>query len=302
MGVSGGEGIVSRDGLYRYVTFANRRSTLVARLHVQGGAVARYRTIPGRYTIPLVAYDGSADGLSLDGRKLILMRPRTSVSEKSTRLAILDTRLQIRQRILLHGDFSFDALSPDGSTAYLIEYMALSRNNFDPTNYRVRALDLRSGRLLPAPIVDPREPGEKMGGWPVTRTTSPDGRWAYTLYSGSEHPFVHALDMTGRSARCIDLDALKGREDLFQLRLRVTHGGSQVDVMKGETPLIGVDTRSFNVLEPHTSAGTALRTPAAAEASAGGTSPWPWVAGAVALLALLGIASSRPLARMTRTR
>lgn len=303
MGVNGGSGVVSRDGVDRYVTFPNQRSTLIARLHVKGGAVERYRTIPGRFTIPLVAYDGSADGLSPDGRRLIVIRPRNSVSAKSTRLAVMDTtRLQIRKRIVLRGDFSFDALSPDGSTAYLIEYRALSGNNFDPTNYRVRALDLAHGRLLPAPIVDPREPGEKMGGWPVTRTTSPDGRWAYTLYSGSDHPFIHALDMTGRSARCIDLDALKGREDLFQLRLRVTHGGDQVDVMKGETPLVGVDTHSFNVREPDASAATAPRTPAPARANDDGAPLWPWVAGAVALLALLGIASSKPLARMTRTR
>ena len=35
--------------------------------------------------------------------------------------------------------------------------------------------------------------GEKMGGSPLTRATSLDGRWAYTLYDGAGRtPFVHA--------------------------------------------------------------------------------------------------------------
>ena len=47
-----------------------------------------------------------------------------------------------------------------------------------------------------------------MRGQPLTRATSPDGRWAYTLYDGAgKEPFIHALDTSTRSARCIDLDA-----------------------------------------------------------------------------------------------
>ena len=47
-----------------------------------------------------------------------------------------------------------------------------------------------------------------MTGVPVTRTSSLDGRWAYTLYDSQEHPFVHALDTARRTAVCIDLDDL----------------------------------------------------------------------------------------------
>ena len=36
----------------------------------------------------------------------------------------------------------------------------------DPFDYRVRALDLASGRLEPGEIVDPRNPDEQMGGLP----------------------------------------------------------------------------------------------------------------------------------------
>ena len=50
-----------------------------------------------------------------------------------------------------------------------------------------------------------------MAGFPQTRATSPDGRWAYTLYEPAErdHPaFIHALDTKRGTAVCIDLDPL----------------------------------------------------------------------------------------------
>src|SRR5439155_539595 len=72
--------------------------------------------------------------------------------------------------------------------------------------YRVRAYDLVAQKLLPGTIVDPREPDEVMAGVPVTRATTADGQWAYTLYArSSKPPFVHALDTMGREAFCIDL-------------------------------------------------------------------------------------------------
>src|SRR3954451_446021 len=228
-GLDGRVGVVSHDGKYRTVTFVANKQTIVARLHVDGGNIARYRAIPGQFAIPAVAYDSSPSGLSADGRVLALIRPRVTIPQPRTRLALLDAgRLLVRKTIPLRGDFSLDAISPDGSKLYLIEYKSLSRRSFDPTQYAVRSFDTASGKLDPQPVTDPTEPDEKMGGLPVTRTMSADGRWAYTLYSGSEHPFVHALDTVGHTARCIDLDALTKRDDLFQMRLRTAAGGHKL--------------------------------------------------------------------------
>jgi hypothetical protein len=61
-----------------------------------------------------------------------------------------------------------------------------------------------------------------MRGNPLTRTTSPGGRWAYTLYDGAGGtPFVHALDTSRRTAHCIDLPALRGSNDLWSLRFHL---------------------------------------------------------------------------------
>jgi hypothetical protein len=99
------------------------------------------------------------------------------------------------------------------------------------------------------PVLDPTAPGEKMRGAPLSRTTSADGRWAYTLYDGAGGtPFIHALDTSHRTARCIDLDALAGRNDLWQLRLRMD--GGTVDVQGRHGALLTVDSQTFQVRSP----------------------------------------------------
>src|SRR5215207_3380167 len=171
----------------RFVTLPAGGDTVVARIDRDGGQVLGSRLLRGTFTIPAVALDGSASGLSADGRTLVVIRPRAAFPRARTAFAVLGgRRLTLRRRVRLDGDFSFDALSPDGRTMFLIEYT--SRR--DPARYAVRAYDLRSGRLLPGAIVDRREPDERMRGLPITRTPSPDGRWAYTLYDGAgSHPF-----------------------------------------------------------------------------------------------------------------
>jgi hypothetical protein len=185
--------------------------------------VRHSRLLKGTLTIPAVAYDASAGGLAADARTLVLIEPRVSFPRVETTLLALDTkRLAPMRLVKLRGDFSFDAISPRGRWMYLIQY--LSPN--DPTRYRVRAYDIREGRMLARPVLDPTAPGDKMRGAPLSRAMSSDGRWAYTLYDGAGGtPFIHALDTSHRTARCIDLESLAGRNDLWQLRLRM-HGGT----------------------------------------------------------------------------
>jgi hypothetical protein len=231
----------------RVVALAGSAGTSVARIRRSGGRVELWGWLEGPLTIPAVAIDGSPGGLSHDGSKLVLIRPRPGFPQREVRLAVLSTRtLRVVKRIRLRGDFSYDALSPDAQTMYLIQYT--SRR--DPTRYLVRALDLRTGRLLADPIVDPSESPEEMRGFALTRAASPDGRWAYTLYDGGgEHPFVHALDTVEAAAVCIDLHALEGRgmDELMGLRLRVSGDGSRLEVTEAGTPRLRVDTATFRV-------------------------------------------------------
>jgi len=247
----------------RYVTLERARETTVAAVERTTGRLRSYTDVRGRFTIPAVAMDGTPDGLSADGRTLALIRPRRSFPQARTHLALVDTRrLDVRRRLDLRGDFSFDALSPDGRTLYLIEYTSPR----DYNRYRVRAFDVRAGRLLPHPIVDPREPDEAMRGLPQTRETSPDGRWAYTLYDGNgEHPFVHALDTVGRTAACIDLDALTGK-NIRAMRLELD--GGRLRVLAPSGPVLDIDPETFRVSAP------ATPRPAAPASDRGDGPPW----------------------------
>ena len=236
-------GVATRDGDVRIVTLPAGRVTVVARIATDGGRVLAARRLRGNLTVPAVAYDGSAAGLSADGRTLVLIAPRAAFPRRVTPIRILDAqRLRPRAAIRLRGDFSIDAVSPDGSLVYLVQYT--SRTN--PTLYAVRALDARTGRLIPGPIVDPTEPGERMRGLPMTRTDDAAGRWAYTLYDGAGgEPFVHALDTAGRTARCIDLDMLAGA-DINGLRLRLAEDGGALLVTRPAGPAVArIDLATF---------------------------------------------------------
>jgi hypothetical protein len=258
-------------GDVRFIALPDEQNTFVERTERGTGTLLGSRILRGRFEIPVVAYDGSAGGLSADGKTLVLIRPRPRFPRAETTFAVLDAgSLELRKTIRLRGDYSFDALSPDGRWMYLIHYTAPK----DALQYEVRALDLRTGRLEPKPIVDKREPDEKMNGHPVTRATSSNGRWAYTLYEGGEHPFVHALDTTRRDARCIDLHWLTGRKGLRELRLALKKEGRELTVRSrgGETVAV-VDTRTFEASPP----------------SAAGPGSWPKTGlSAIALLVVVG--------------
>jgi hypothetical protein len=225
------------DGDVAYITRGNAHSTRLIE-HARYGGPLRERRLRGSFSIPAVAYDGSPSGLSADGRKLILISPRKRFPRRRTTFAVVDTRtLAVRRHIALRGDFSFDAISADGRTMYLIQYSAR-----DPSKYAVRAFDLRARRLLPRPVVDPDEADEPMRGIPVTRIPSRDARWAYTLYDNGRHSFVHALDTAERTAVCIDLDVRKAWGARLELR------GTQLDVVGRRTQVLAsIDTRTHTI-------------------------------------------------------
>ena len=245
---AGPAGVAAPDDGLRFVTLRAGQGTVLAQVEQAGGHVLRSAFLDGRLTIPVVALDGTPAGLSADGETIVLIKPRQRFPRSTTTFAVLGAeRLRLHARVMLRGDFSFDALSPDGRWLYLIEYTSRT----DPTHYRVRLYDVRSRRLLREPIVDPRAPDERMRGYPITRASSPDGRFEYTLYDGAGHgPFVHALDTEARSAACIDLDALADRADLYELRLAVSTDGRIVSVTRANEPLALIDAQTFSVSEP----------------------------------------------------
>jgi hypothetical protein len=243
--LTGEAGVLAPDGASRYVVLPAGPRSALASVSTRDGRVLRYRPLKGAWGIPLVAFDGSAGGLSADGRTLVLASVPTVPFPRTTRFAVLDApRLRLRQTVALRGSFSFDALSPDARTLYVIQHLSES----DLFRYVVRALDLRTGRLGGA-IVDKREAEEQMSGYPVTRATSRDGRWVYTLYRNDEgHPFVHALDAVHAQAICIDLPWHGSQDGVWQLRLRLSAGEAKLLVTRAGKTVATIDRGSHRLL------------------------------------------------------
>jgi hypothetical protein len=274
-GAEPGTGVESTNGEDRFVALGTNTGTMVQRISQDTGEVIEYRHLSERLNVPGVALDGSASGLSADGRMLVLSPP-FRLGQSKTELTVLDAhKLREEDRVELDGAFAVDAISPDGSRIYLIEY--LSPRDF--AEYRVRAYNLDRGRLAPNPIIDPEESGEEMYGVPLTRATSPDGRWAYTLYTGPRENFIHALDTQRAAAVCIDLhDVDEGA--LFRSDLRVAPDGQTLQVTRRGEALATVDTRSFDVTYPSPVSG------AREESADEGESGHPWVLIGAGVLAL----------------
>jgi len=289
--VQGGAGVSAPGSSVNYVAVRTGHDTVLQRVRRATGFVERSRSIRGAYGIPGAAYDGSNTGLSYNERTLVLAT--LSGLPSHTRLLVFDARaLRPRARVVLPGYFTVDAISPDGRWLYLIHYRSVSNND-----YEVRAYDLVARRLLPAPIVDPREPDEKMQGLPMTRTVSADGRWAYTLYAKpSGAPFIHALDTERRTAACIDLDDLSS-DTIGEARLTLSGGLLRVEGPAG--PLAVVDTRTFAVRPPGAERAPVRPAPARRTASSGddGGGGVPWF---VAFVAVVPLAALAVIARRRR--
>jgi hypothetical protein len=274
----GQQGVTAAGSPDRYVTINDGEWTIVQRIARNGGRVLAWQKILGTFTIPAVAYDSSASGLSADGSTLVLIQPRQAFPRASTTFALFDARkLALERTFTLRGDFSFDAVSPRGKKMFLINYTSPA----DPTRYTVRAYDLVANALVAKPVIDPAEKNpDKMRGAPITRMLSPDGRWAYTLYDGAgSEPFVHALDTATSRAHCIDLPMLVGNQALWDLRF--TRGpGSQIRIGTSGQALAVVDTSTFAASVPSVTAPSNLR-------------PWLIAVALAALTLLVALAATR---------
>jgi hypothetical protein len=275
----GGPGVLSHDGATRYVALPIGDATAIERIRTSDGTVLGWNDLGGAWGIPAPTSRSTDDeGLTRDAKRLIIA---TAGAGRPTSFAVLGARsLQVFDRFDLEGSFAYDALSPDGSTLYLIQHVDAN----DVSRYVVRAYDLHSHRLLPGRIADKTQPGWVMEGFPVTRATSADGRWVYTLYTRpGGYPFVHALDAVNGVAHCVGLPWHGNQNPLNSMRLALGDNGRTLALTRGNgRRWLTVNTTSWAIEHP--------------AASAAGF-PWRWlavgIAGAFAVLALAGLAARR---------
>jgi hypothetical protein len=164
----------------------------------RSGALARQIQVTGAWSW----LDG---GTSPSGRWLVLTQAaHGSAAPASPRnFLVVDTTSSKQYPVGLKGNFSFDALSNDGQSLYLIETLVGSA-------YQVRLYHVFSRTLEPGAVVIKGPELEAMNGYKITAVAEPDGHMLYSLYGRSDGrpPFVHALDLDHQFAFCIDLPEL----------------------------------------------------------------------------------------------
>lgn len=240
-----GTGLYSLDHSLRFVALKAGTDTTVSAVRAGGGVQVMSRTVRGAFGIPQITQNGLPGGLFHNGSALVLQ----NMGIKATsRFVVLGTHdLAVRDTIRLRGVFGFDALSPDGSTLYLIQHMTTE----DIDHYVVRAYDLDAHRLLPGRVADKAQKSWVMQGFATARETSPDGRWVYTLYANpGGYPFVHALDTVRGVAHCVGLPwTAVNQTAIFNAKLALGVGKLAVRFADGTTWRT-IDLGTWRVSQP----------------------------------------------------
>jgi hypothetical protein len=244
--LQGGGGAV--QGTTRFIAVGNHtaNATELEVISTKDGTLLRQADLVGQWGMP--ATPAGAEGLSFDGRTLVLADMQSGFSSPSLFLVVDLRKMRIVRPITLHGYFAYDALSPDGSRLYLVQYTQGGSN--DLSHYVVRAYDVTSGRLLPGRIADRTQKSWVMQGYPITRTWSADGRWAYTLYQNpGGYPFVHALDTVGGVAHCVGIP-MKSQNGIYNIVLSL-HGKTLSVHWRSGRPFVNVNTATWRVTPAH---------------------------------------------------
>ena len=174
-------------------------NTAVRVIDARSGKTTRTMPLTGRWS-PVAEYENGPTGLSPNGRWLVL------ADSKPDRAAfqIVDTTGAAQpKRLELAGRFSFDAISDDGGSLFVVERL-------EGTKYRVRVADVGSGLLMPGAVIDGKQVATTadengvMNGSYTTATAGPSGEWYFSVYQHpTQGPYIHALNTHTRIAECI---------------------------------------------------------------------------------------------------
>lgn len=193
--------------------------------------------------------------VSPDGRLAALVTARRGGDEypegRSSTTIVLDGPGAAKPRHLeLAGNYEPEAFSLDGKALFVIEYVP----PLAPDRYRVRRLDLTSGRVGDVYSADGHLQ-TAMRGSARTQVLAPDGRRLYTLYwladetkAGTGRAFVHVLSLDEQWAHCVDLPGGVGSGSEHASALALTPDGTRLFVADGKSgALAEMDTKQLRV-------------------------------------------------------
>jgi YVTN family beta-propeller protein len=211
-------------------------------------------------------------GLSPNGRWLVLV----GEAGASSSFAVIDTALvKLAAVAQIPGPFSYDAISDDGTSLYLIERITPQAARELGVNtaygYRVRAYDVPTAKLSETLVVDVKLASQTTGDNAETRVDgimngiyqssvpSRDGLWNFSFYyNPNRGPFIHVLHLNSRSAFCIlDLPLVSGGyEKRLGWSLALTPSGKTLYAVNGALGIVSsIDATTLKVTRTVTIAG-----------------------------------------------
>ncbi|HEY8823386.1 MAG TPA: hypothetical protein VIP07_00710 [Candidatus Limnocylindria bacterium] len=234
-------------------------------------------TLPGAYAF--ASETGPAPtGFSPNGRWLVLVGDTGAKSS----FAIVDTSLvRLAAYAEVPGPFTYDAISDDGTSLYLIEKITPERARELPGvnatyGYRVRVYDVPAGKMSETLVVDVKLAAATdannaetrvdgiMSGIYQSSVPSRDGRWNFSFYyNPARGPFIHVLHLDSRSAFCIlDLPIVSGgSEKRLGWSLALTPSGKTLYAVNGPLGLVSmIDAATLKVGLTATVAGLPVST------------------------------------------
>ena len=250
-----GRAVASPDGSVYYALEGSAPTTLRWTDAKTGRAITQL-TLPGAYAFANEAGPAPA-GFSPNGRWLVLVGETGAKSS----FAIVDTSLvRLAAFAGVPGAFTYDAISDDGTSLYLIERITPEAARQLPGvnatyGYRVRVYDVPAGKMSETLVVDVKLAAQTDGNNAETRidgimsgiyqssVPSRDGRWNFSFYyNPSRGPFIHVLRLDSRSAFCIlDLPLVSGGlEKRLGWSLALTPSGKTLYAVNGPLGLVSV--------------------------------------------------------------
>lgn len=265
-----GRAVTSPDGSVYYGLDGASRSTL----HWVDAKTGRHITqieLDGSYAFADERELGPT-GLSPNGRWLVLVGEAGSLS----RFVVIDTALvKVAAVATVPGPFTYDAISDDGTSLYLIEKIAPQAARSLGLNadhaYRVRLYDVPAAKLSETLVVDVKLAAQTtddnaetridgiMNGLYQSSVPSRDGLWNFSFYyNPNRGPFIHVLHLNSRSAFCIlDLPMVaRGYENRLGWSLALTPSGKTLYAVNGALGVTSsIDAVTLKVVRSATIAG-----------------------------------------------
>jgi WD40 repeat protein len=266
-----GHAVAAPDGSV-YYALESASSTALQLIEAKTGRTITRIQLPGVFTFA-DEHGPAPSGLSPNGRWLVLVGP----SGERSRFAVVDTGLlKVAADVEVPGTLTYDAISDDGTSLYLIERIgakaAQALVGVDAAYaYRVRVYDVPSAKLSDTLVVDVKLAAQTNGDNAQTRidgimnglyqssVPSRDGQWNFSFYyNPNRGPFIHVLHLNTRSAFCIlDLPIVtNGYDKRLQWSLALAPSGTVLYASNGALGLVSViDAVTLKVRNSATIAG-----------------------------------------------